>query len=482
MRSITLATSFLLVAPAAINAFSYKLGDRVGGGQTLLRVASVDTVQPEEKTAPSIPEPGAEENAIFQCDENVDFWRNFQRGGLESTEQNVRAMAAVASSFTEKGPDAVSYWVRHVGRSAYFAGNAVLGNIGFDLHERLVNGDKDSAAEFSILPINMQGATASRLALEALLCYQQDYKEIKSGTYVEPWDMQLNHRQSSPINFLTQTGRFVEEAIGTLARRKRGQKEDKEIWISNDAAPGLYPDYYRNAFHFQTDGWMSKKSANVYETSTETLFLGRQDAMQRTSLKPLVELSNKLKAEGRPMRILEVACGTGRFMTFVRDSLPLDTEYTAVDLSPYYLDAARENDKYWRSTRKRSEQRIGISTEISPAKIVQAQAENLPFESESFDAVLCVYLFHELPRDVRAKAASEMARIVAPGGTVVLTDSIQRGDRPILDPAIGNFGDFNEPYYVDYTQDFLASHFEKSGLKPGMKSLRSTTKSLSFTK
>lgn len=31
-------------------------------------------------------------------------------------------------------------------------------------------------------------------------------------------------------------------------------------------------------------------------------------------------------------------------MTFVRDNLPLDSEYTAVELSPFYLDSARQND------------------------------------------------------------------------------------------------------------------------------------------
>ena len=75
----------------------------------------------------------------------------------------------------------------------------------------------------------------------------------------------------------------------------------------------------------------------------ETLFLGRQDAMQRTSLPPIIELSKEFTASStrqqqqRPMRVLEVACGTGRFMTFVRDNLPLDTEYTALDLSPFYF-------------------------------------------------------------------------------------------------------------------------------------------------
>lgn len=252
-------------------------------------------------------------------------------------------------------------------------------------------------------------------------------------------------------------------------------------------------------------GWMSQDSANVYETSTETLFLGRQDAMQRISLEPIIAQSKQLEAdsvtqqaqgqqqsssEKKPMRVLEIACGTGRFMTFVRDNLPLDTEYAAIDLSPFYLEKARDNDAYWRKTRLSQETeeqgttngKTNAVTTIPPAKLIQANAESLPFENESFDAVLCVYLFHELPREARAQVASEMARVSKAGGTVVLTDSMQKGDRPPLDGALQNFEKMNEPYYVDYTLDDLPSHFEKAGLTPMEKAVRSSTKMLSFRK
>lgn len=36
--------------------------------------------------------------------------------------------------------------------------------------------------------------------------------------------------------------------------------------------------------------------------------------------------------------------------------------------------------------------------------------------------VACVYLFHELPEDVRAKVAAEMFRVLRPGGIVSFTD------------------------------------------------------------
>lgn len=54
----------------------------------------------------------------------------------------------------------------------------------------------------------------------------------------------------------------------------------------------------------------------------------------------------------------------------------------------------------------------------------------------------CVYLFHELPLSVQRAAAAEMARVVKPGGIVILTDSVQVGDREAYDNSIGNFGDF----------------------------------------
>ena len=377
-----------------------------------------------------------------------------------------RELAAIAARFAQKGPDGIDFWARHVARSGYFVTNALLGTAGSAIHDRLVRSDTDAVhiQDPGLVGPLLQAPTVSRLILETALSYEQDYERILAGIYKKPYDMYESTRQSSPLNIATQTARFVNEAIGTLARRKR---QEKDTWFTDAATPDLYPEYYKTAFHYQTDGWMSQTSANVYETSTETLFLGRQDAMQRTALGPLVK--------ARPKKILEVACGTGRFMTFVRDNLPLDSEYTAVDLSPFYLDSARKNDNEWRKVRGKETKET-----IAPARLVQAQAENLPFEDNEFDAVACVYLFHELPREVRAQVASEMARVVKPGGIVVFTDSCQKGDRPIYDPYLQNFERMNEPYYKDYTEDNIWAHFEEAGLCCETKSVCSSTKTLSF--
>lgn len=52
--------------------------------------------------------------------------------------------------------------------------------------------------------------------------------------------------------------------------------------------------------------------------STETLFLGRQDAMQRQALVPLASFMRGQPARGFGVRLLELACGTGRFASFIK--------------------------------------------------------------------------------------------------------------------------------------------------------------------
>ena len=69
----------------------------------------------------------------------------------------------------------------------------------------------------------------------------------------------------------------------------------------------------------ETDGWFSADSAEIYESSTETLFLGRQDAMQRSTLVPLARhLQSAGVQSGAGLKLLEVACGTGRFATYIK--------------------------------------------------------------------------------------------------------------------------------------------------------------------
>ena len=419
------------------------------------------------------PKPGLDENERFACDASVAAWAEFQRGGAAAPLDNLREAAALAARRAGSGPRAALYWAGHAARTGYFVANALAGTTSHNLNRRFSSATADSSSEaagfgrggsgFSLM--GMDATVITRIVLEAVLTYDQDWAAVDAGLLNAPWDMSTpGHRQQRPDFFARQSLRFVREAVDTLGRRtaNAGPRTD---WGAEERDP-LYPDYYLNDFHYQSDGWLSERSANVYETSTETLFVGRQDAMQRATLLPLA------KRAAKPASILEVACGTGRVATFARDNFP-DAAYTAVDLSEPYLAKARENDAYWRAMK---------APRAAAASFVRANAEALPFDDASFDAVACVYLFHELPEAARANAAREMARVVKPGGAVVFTDSIQRGDRPALDANLDLFKNMNEPHYPSYVRADVGAYFEAAGLVAGEKYVASTSKTLSFTK
>jgi hypothetical protein len=224
--------------------------------------------------------PGRDENSRFECHESVTIWRDFQTTGPAPIEENIRAMADVTSRIASVGGiNGGTYFAKHIARSAYFVSNAILGNAAYQLHEQLVarrrtdqssetvstatatttTANTASRGSLPLLPLGMSGEIATRIILEALMSYEQDYEWIQKGVYREPWDMVLGHRQSNVANVVTQTGRFMRETIQVLSKRNRATFQDKQVaFFGKDGSisrtSALYPKYYQNAFHYQTDG------------------------------------------------------------------------------------------------------------------------------------------------------------------------------------------------------------------------------------
>jgi ubiquinone/menaquinone biosynthesis C-methylase UbiE len=93
-----------------------------------------------------------------------------------------------------------------------------------------------------------------------------------------------------------------------------------------------------------------------------------------------------------------------------------------------------------------------------------ANAESLPFDAASFDAVTSVFLFHELPLRARKNVLAEMRRVLRQGGLLVIEDAAQLSDSPELRVFLENFGrDMNEPFFEDYLQFDLESALDEAG-------------------
>jgi ubiquinone/menaquinone biosynthesis C-methylase UbiE len=96
--------------------------------------------------------------------------------------------------------------------------------------------------------------------------------------------------------------------------------------------------------------------------------------------------------------------------------------------------------------------------------LVQGNAESLPFADATFQAVSCVFLFHELPAEARQNVLQECFRVIEPGGVLVLADSIQLADSPEFSAVLENFRrSFHEPYYRDYISDDIEARLAQAG-------------------
>ena len=166
-------------------------------------------------------------------------------------------------------------------------------------------------------------------------------------------------------------------------------------------------------------------------------------------------------------KVLEVAGGTGRVMSFFRDNYP-QMDATFLELSPYYLEEAKNNDDRFRRYFKRSDPRAN-NVEMKPLNLVQGRAEKMMFDDESFDIINCVYLFHELPHEVRKECAKEWFRVLRPGGLVAWNDSIQASDRANLPKEVLEIFPkrYHEPFYMNYIEDDINAIFIEAGFEPG---------------
>ena len=226
-----------------------------------------------------------------------------------------------------------------------------------------------------------------------------------------------------------------------------GLKDFQRFDTSIDKAG--YPDYYLQNFHYQTDGYLSDMSANLYDLQVEILFNGAADAMRRRILAPLkAGLQAFSTVSAQQLKVLDVACGTGRTLRMIRGALPKVSLF-GTDLSPAYL-------------RKANQLLSEISGEL--LQLLQANSEELPYLDNYFHGLTSVFLFHELPAAARQQVINEAFRVLQPGGVFVICDSMQAIDSPDFQPMMNNFPDiFHEPYYRHYTTDNLEERLTTAG-------------------
>jgi ubiquinone/menaquinone biosynthesis C-methylase UbiE len=266
-----------------------------------------------------------------------------------------------------------------------------------------------------------------RLLSDLWQLIEMDWRNIAAGVYAAPEGWRGN-----PVAELRRAVDFFAD-LRAVEERRRGAPTDT-LLSSPEAA--RYPAYYRRKFHFQSDGYLSEASAKRYDHQVEVLFGGGAAAMRRQGLVPLRAVLSGIGA-GRA-RLLDIGCGTGEFLREAKRNYPR-LAVAGIDLSPPYLAVARRRLSTW-----------------SRVQLIAAAAEAMPFADATFDVASGVYLLHELPARVRRAVVAEVARVLKPGGTLILIDSLQKGDEPDYDSLLDYFPRaFHEPYYGSYVREDL---------------------------
>jgi len=162
--------------------------------------------------------------------------------------------------------------------------------------------------------------------------------------------------------------------------------------------------------------------------------------------KPYQDLKNFLK--NKQGNVLDLGCGSGRHFKKINGII------YGVDFSQNMLDLAKKNAE---------EQGIHV-------KLTKAQAYELPFEDNFFDAVIFIATLHCIEKkEKRKKALQEVFRVMKPESQAILTVWSKNHQR------IKNLGDSFVPwtrdnkkymrYYYIYTEEEIKELLQEVGFK-----------------
>jgi len=323
----------------------------------------------------------------------------------------------------------MAYAARQLPRMAWYTGHLYLMRL---VAEQL----RQRAGESARPKTGSDPRLDQRLQADMVALLEQDLANVEGGIYPVPAD-----HDGSLLTLLDRSRLFFRDLPEVNARRKRNATRE----VLNARTRGRRPDYYLQNFHFQTGGWLTEESAERYDTQVEVLFKGTANAMRRQALPPLAEAF--AGRDQRKLRLIDVGCGTGRFLDFVKQAWPR-LPVLGVDLSQAYVRHARRHLERW-----------------SCVNLVVANGEAIPAHDNSCDAVTSVFMFHELPPKVRRTVIGEAARVLKPGGRLILVDSLQRGDDPVYDAMLESFPQYyHEPYYHSYIREDFAAVVRPYGL------------------
>ncbi|MBK7580103.1 MAG: methyltransferase domain-containing protein [Myxococcales bacterium] len=144
-------------------------------------------------------------------------------------------------------------------------------------------------------------------------------------------------------------------------------------------------------------------------------------------------------------RLLDVATGTGaQAFAFARKA----REVVGIDLSRAMLRVARRKNRF-----------ANVAFE-------EADAADMPFADESFDASCVSFALHEMPASVRQRVLGEMARVTAPGGSLIVVDYALPRNRVVRFFGCHLIELFEHATYASFVRSDLDAALQQANIAP----------------
>ena len=163
---------------------------------------------------------------------------------------------------------------------------------------------------------------------------------------------------------------------------------------------------------------------------------GSWDALRAQLFADSAALWSLLPLIPRGLRVADIGTGTGSMLPQLAE---IASTITAVDLSTEMLRRAKARAK-----------KLGLDN----VNFLKGDLGALPIETASMDAAFAVLVLHHAPSP--AQAVAEMARILRPGGTLVVVDLCAHGHEWLRK----EHGDV----WMGFTADEVLAHMAKAGL------------------
>lgn len=112
-------------------------------------------------------------------------------------------------------------------------------------------------------------------------------------------------------------------------------------------------------------------------------------------------------------QVLDVGCGTGTLAMEVKPRVGATGRVAGIDPGTRQIARARS---------KAARHHLPIDFQVGVI-------EQLPFPDETFDVVLSTLMMHHLPAGLKRQGLSEIARVLKPGGRLVIADFKRKQER-----------------------------------------------------